>query len=111
MIVATRDLVLRQAGKSIAVPVRVHAPVADGKAWICEYEIVWPGETWSKQIAGADAVQALRLALEAIGMELYFSNYHKSGSLSWPGTSGGYGFPVPYNTRHLLVGDDAIFDK
>jgi hypothetical protein len=110
MIVATRNLVVRQPGQDVAVPVRVHAPVADGTAWTCEYEIVWPEETWSKQISGADSVQALRLALEAVGMALYFSHHHKSGCLIWPGASGGYGFPVPHNTRHLLIGDDAIFD-
>jgi hypothetical protein len=111
MIVATRDLILRQGGKQLIVPVRIHAPTPDGEAWTCSFEIVWPDETWGQQVAGADAVQSLRLAMEAIGVELYFSRHHKSGNLSWKSASGGYGFPVPHNARHLLVGDDAIFDR
>ena len=111
MIVATRDLILRQGGKQLIVPVRIHAPTPDGEAWTCRFEIVWPDETWGKSITGVDAIQSLRLALEAIGIELYFSRHHKSGNLSWKSASGGYGFPVPHNARHLLVGDDAIFDR
>ncbi len=111
MIIATRDLILRQDGKYFLVPIRIYAPTPDGEAWTCKFEIVWPDQIWGQQIVGADGVQSLRLAMEAIGVELYSSRHHKSGNLSWKGASGGYGFPVPHNARHLLVGDDAIFDK
>ena len=56
-----------------------------------------------------DSVQALLLALQAIGAELYRSEHHLSGRLLWEKEGGGYGFPVPRNIRDLLVGDDAIY--
>lgn len=48
-------------------------------------------------------------------MSLYFSDYHKTGRLKWPGddieaAGGGYGFPVPRNARDLLIGIDKRFD-
>jgi len=95
----------------VDVPIRLHAPAFDGEAWTCQLEIVWPDEIWKNKAAGADAIQALRLALEMIGVELYFSRHHKSGNLHWEGAAGGYGFPVPHNARQMLVGEDAIFDK
>ena len=55
---------------------------------------------------GADALQALVIALQMIGAELYASEYHKLGQLFVEGQQG-YGFPVAQNIRHLLVGFDA----
>ena len=51
-------------------------------------------------------IQSIILALQMIGIDIYSSNYHKAGQLSLERQDGGYGFPVPYNTRDLLEGDD-----
>lgn len=111
MIIATRNLKLRVDDNEIDVPVRLHAPVFDEEAWNCSFEIVWPDETWHRYAVGIDAIQALRLALEMIGILLYTSDHHKSGNLFWERASGGFGFPVSQGVRHILVGDDAIFEK
>ena len=54
-------------------------------------------------------MQALLLALQMIGAELYSSKHHDAGELVWEGEGGGYGFPVPRTISDLLVGDDAVF--
>jgi hypothetical protein len=54
-------------------------------------------------------MQALVLALEAIGSDIYTSSYHKAGALFFEAPGKGYGFPVPITLRDLLVGDDARF--
>jgi hypothetical protein len=75
--------------------------------WTCRYEIDWPGHTRSHFAGGADSFQALILALQMIGAEIYASAYHEAGSLKWFERWRGYGFPVGYNLRDLLIGDDA----
>jgi hypothetical protein len=51
-------------------------------------------------------VQALVLTLEMMGVQLYASGYHAKGRLFFEAPGRGYGFPVPANLRHRLVGDD-----
>ena len=58
---------------------------------------------------GIDSMQALLLALQMIGAELYSSKHHDAGELVWEREGGGYGFPVPRTISDLLVGDDAVF--
>ena len=60
-------------------------------------------------IGGVDSVQALDLALRAVGAQLYASDHHASGNLVWEEPGKGYGFPVTNNIRDLLVGDDKRF--
>jgi len=45
-----------------------------------------------------------------IGAELHPSDYHTQGKLRWERPGDGYGFPVPNNIRHLLVGEDKKFE-
>lgn len=59
-------------------------------------------------------MQALTLALQKIGTEIYTSDFHKSGLLSWDDSKKsnsrtGYGFPVMPSVRDLLIGDDAKY--
>jgi len=109
MIIAARSLKLRQGSNEIAVPVRIFAPQDDDNQWSCAYEIDWPEGTRKSAGHGADSVQALLLALEMIGSEIYTSDYHKSGCLFFEAVGCGYGFPVPTNLRDLLDGDDAEY--
>jgi hypothetical protein len=82
-------------------------PEEDDGSWWCRYEIEWPSGKKASAAAGVDSVQSIMLALQKIGVEVYTSDYHKSGSLTWIGSGRGYGFPVAANVRDLLVGDDA----
>jgi hypothetical protein len=50
--------------------------------------------------------QALLNALQMVGTEIYCSEEHRSGKLSWDDNWSGYGFPVPGNIRDLLAGND-----
>lgn len=102
----SRTLKLENDGKAVDIPVQVFWPVKDGAAWSCRWEIQWPGRTRSNAARGTDGVQALFNALQMIGSELYGSDAHKSGRLSWENGWAGYGFPVPNNIRDMLMEDD-----
>ena len=51
-------------------------------------------------------MQALHLALELIGAQIYASDHHASGKLMWLEPGKGYGFPVTRGIRDILLGDD-----
>lgn len=106
MIVASRLLVLRSDPQDIEIAVLIHAPEIDNVDWICRFEIEWPEGCVERWAAGVDAVQALLLALQMIGAEVYTSLHHKAGRLEWLGAGRGYGFPVPNSIQDLLIGDD-----
>lgn len=55
---------------------------------------------------GVDSVQAILLAFQMIGAEVYTSGHHKSGRLMFDEPGQGYGFPVADSLRHLLIGND-----
>ena len=109
MIIATRDLVLRDQARAINIPVRIHAPENAKGDWICRFDIGWPEGRVERWGTGVDAVQALLFAVQMIGAEVYASSEHKSGRLEWLEAGRGYGFPVPNTIADLLVGDDKRF--
>jgi hypothetical protein len=59
-------------------------------------------------VSGTDAVQALMVALQMIGSEIYTNNYQMAGGVTYAGLNG-CGFPVPRMFRHLLTEDDAKY--
>jgi uncharacterized protein DUF6968 len=73
----------------------------------CNYEIDWPEGKETMTAWGFDSVQALVVALQMIGAELYSSSYHKSGKLMLEAPGNGYGFPVVSSLRDMLEGEDA----
>jgi hypothetical protein len=93
----------------IEIPIRIYAPEKEATGWICRFEIGWPEGTAKRWGTGSDAVQALLMALQMIGVEVYASRHHESGRLAWLAPGRGYGFPVSNNTRNLLVGEDKKF--
>jgi hypothetical protein len=105
----SRKLRLRSDDTHIDIPIRVFCPVEGKTAWDCHWEITWPDRQRTNAAGGIDAIQSLLLALSMIGAELYCSEEHQSGRLSWGPEWKGYGFPVPRNLRDLLIGDDAKF--
>ena len=106
MVIATRRLKLQLPPKEIDVFVRIFMPEAENGSWRCGYEIDWPNGKKSSAAVGVDSVQALSLALQKIGIEIYTSDYHRQGQLIWFEANQGYGFPVTKNLRDLLVGTD-----
>ena len=109
MIVATRVLKLRRPGGEIDIPVRLHAPVEEEKAWSCAFEVGWPDGTVSLAAGGVDAVQAIDIALKMIGALIYARDHHAAGNLMWLTPGQGYGFPVAKEIRDVLVGEDREF--
>ncbi len=106
MKVFTHQLSYRIGDAVLPVAIRLDAPRPADRSWSCAYEIGWPEGPRRSVAHGADALQALVLALQKIGTELYTSAHHRSGALSGSSPGGGYGFPVPPNLRDLLAGDD-----
>jgi hypothetical protein len=110
MIIAERELTLRSLHRmDRKVAVRLHAPARAGGDWSCRYEIDWPEGPRSAAAHGMDAMQALILALQCIGSELYASKHHASGALGLESWTSGYGFPVAQSTKPDPVGDDRRF--
>ena len=106
MIMAERRLIIGDLAGDKEVVIRLYQPEAEDGTWNCRYEIDWPSQRRSSRAGGVDSMQALVLALQAIGIEIYTSSYHESGLLKWYEPNQGYGFPVGYNVRDLLIGDD-----
>lgn len=110
MQIGSRELTLRDGGNAIKIPVRLFMPRLDAAgAWGCRYEIDWPDKMSAKEIFGFDSMQAIVLALQMIGFEIYTSEYHESGRLYWDKRGNGYGFPVMSEYRDLLQSDDAKY--
>ncbi len=105
-VIAERTLFLKHKTEATPVVVRVFRPEFDEPGWRCRYQIDWPHGVKEMQSGGFDAMQALTIALQMIGAEIYASPYHQSGKLFWERAGGGYGFPVVSSLRDLLVGDD-----
>lgn len=110
MVIATRVLKFSKSGIDVDVPIRLFAPQAGEDAWSCRYEIDWPDDRRRMVVWGADSVQAIVLALQMIGADIYTSSYHKSGKLMHEAPGRGYGFPVPSSIRDLREGGDAVYD-
>jgi hypothetical protein len=106
MVILQRVLKLDADGRELDVPIRIYLPIDKGDHWQCDYEIAWPDAVRRRKIRGVDSLQAMFLALQTIGSELYHSDAHKSGKLKWEKPGGGYGFPLHRQIRDLLEGDD-----
>jgi hypothetical protein len=110
MLIASRVLTLLDGNEKVRIPIRVFAPEkSQNGSWFCRYEIDWPSEQHQIDVGGVDSAQALVLSLQAIGAEIYSSNYHRCGKLYLDKPGAGYGFPVVPTYRDLLEGDDATY--
>ncbi len=107
MIIVQRLLTYAAPENDAEVRISVYAPLRGKHDWSCAYEIAWPDVPRLGYGYGVDGTQALLLALQAIGTDIYTSDHHRSGWLYWKQPGQGYGFPVPPTIRDLLVGEDA----
>ncbi len=107
MVIAQRTLYISRPDGDLPVTVDIHAPhEVEAYHWACDYEIGWPEGKRIYAGHGVDSVQALWIAMQMIGIELYTNEHHKAGRLYSERQKGGYGFPIAANCRDLLVGDD-----
>lgn len=109
MIVGSRTLTVETSDGQVPVEIRVYLPSAIDSGWDCRYEIDWPEGTLKSHAVGDDALQALNLVQQKIGVTLLMSRYHEERRMRWTETGEGYGFPVPKNARDLLIGQDQEF--
>ena len=86
------------------VTVSIKQPVPDDDDYKCEYQIVGIGSGKVRYAIGADSMQALVLALQKIGADLYASEAAKQGRLTWFGSLD-LGFPVPDVIADLVPKD------
>lgn len=109
MIIVSHALYLRMKdGSDFRIPIDIHMPQQEEGHWSCRYDIGWPEGLRIFRSAGEDGLQALVLALQMIGAEIYSSTYHAEGRLRAYDNEAGYGFPVPSSLRGMLVGMDAL---
>jgi hypothetical protein len=108
MTFATRTLTIVQQGRRTPVPVVIHQPQQHPRHWECAFEIGWPVGTLQFNAKGADGMQAVYLAMQAIAIRLYSSPYHAAGELVWDKPGDGYGFPMPKPGYPDLIGEDRI---
>jgi hypothetical protein len=107
-IMASRMLTMQVDGDEVEVPVSIYLPIDKHDHWSCDYEIGWPDRRRRGKANGIDAVQALLIAMQMVGIELYTSEAHKSGNLKLDEPGGGYGFPLSYGVRDLYEGRDKL---
>jgi hypothetical protein len=108
MVIVSRALYLEIENAEYAIVIRLYKPEKRKKDWSCRYEIDWPEGQRAFASIGFDALQALVLALQMIGAEIYSSAYHREGRLRAYDSDKGYGFPVAASLRDLLVGVDRV---
>ena len=75
----------------------------------CAFEITGLATEVRRSVRGIDAVQALQLAMQAIGAHLYLSAEYGSARLAWGDVGGNpkdLGFPVPDALKDIPPGPD-----
>ena len=87
--IATRRLALIPSGRPVLVELDAPSQRRGGE-WVCAYRIRGLGRTRAGRSHGADSLQALQLAIEAVRREL-----EPFGSrLTWSGEAGELGLPA-----------------
>lgn len=97
-IIATRILRLKDENeeheREIHIRIGKPLPFQDSPDFYCPYQIIGVGSEKIKYAGGIDAIQAIQLALDRIGAELYNSKEAQSDQLRWEGDEkGDLGFP------------------
>ena len=105
-VIAKRILRCVMRGAPQEMRVRIFAPFAASENWSCVYEIDWPDNVRRRAAHGLGAVQALSLALQTIGAELYTDRQPGIESLRWLDDDEGLGFPLPPSLRDFARGED-----
>lgn len=109
-IIAERRLTFRSNGRDQDVSIRIArpepGPPADPDSFLCHWQAVGFRESPAKYASGEDAVQALQLALEMIGIDLEAWQRDYAGEFLFLGEPG-HGFPTAYWDRAIANPDAA----
>ncbi len=102
-VIATRELDIADSGAKVIVGIGTPKNFPDSSDYYCPYEIRGLGNDKIRYAGGIDGVQALLLALQMVGAELYTSEEGKAGTLIW---AGGHdlGFPVSDPISDMIPG-------
>ena len=91
-VIATRDLDLEDGGK-VLITIGAPQQTPGHQDYYCPYMIAGLGDGKVRYAVGIDTLQALDLALRAIGSDLYLSTEYTQGNLRYLGMRN-LGFPV-----------------
>jgi hypothetical protein len=96
-IIATRKLrLLGEKEREVTVLIGKPKQLPDSESYYCPLQIAGIGSEKILCAYGVDAVQAIQLAMEQIGIRLYASKEAKAGQLRWLSEEeDDLGFPVP----------------
>ena len=97
---------LQKSNNSVVITAQVHRPIKEGDDFRCDYSINWPGSTEMGRAYGVDGLQALLLAIQRVGVDVYCSDYAKNADLVWLEDGRGFGLVLPRNLADLYQGDD-----
>jgi len=104
IVIARREFELGDSGKVI-LEVGTPYPVDDGKTWFCPYRILGLGNERVKRTGGIDSVQAVYMALQMAGTDLYTSDPSRQKELTWCGQLN-LGLPVPKTIADMVPPED-----
>lgn len=104
-VIAERKFRLK-SDASVVITARVYRPLMDGDDFRCDYSIDWPGKSENGKAFGVDSVQALLLAIQRVGVDVYCSDYVKNSDMIWLEEGRGFGLVLPSNLADLYRGDD-----
>jgi hypothetical protein len=105
IVIASREL---EAGGNKKITIKIGKPrrEVDHESYFCPYQILGIGYDKLRRAAGGlDSIQAIQLAFQKIGIDLYILNKANNGALNWDGGEhGDLGFPLPDNILDILRG-------
>ncbi len=100
-VIAIREL--NREGMKVIVKIGKPQRMPDHSSYFCAYQILGIGHDRLRRAAGIDAVQALQLVLQKIGIDLYALNKANGGALNWEaGEHGDLGFPLSDDLLNIL---------
>ncbi len=102
-VIATRELDIADSRAKVIVGIGAPKKFPDSSDYYCPYEIRGLGNDKIRYAGGIDGIQALLLALQMVGAELYTSEEGKAGTLIWVGQHD-LGFPVPDSISDMIPG-------
>jgi hypothetical protein len=86
---------------SPTVRVAIDAPKEGAqKEWVCGFAIHGLQSDIRSSVGGYDAIQAVQLAMQTVGVILYVSPEYEAGRLLWEDDRD-LGFPLPATARDL----------
>jgi len=102
-VIATRIFKLKN-DKTVTAVIGKPKEFPEGNDYYCPYQIIGIGNEKIKRAGGVDAIQAIMLTLERIGIELYTSDEYKTGVLMWDcATEKELGLPINDTIKDELL--------